>query len=526
MKEKILTNYSDEESVPFRSMEIEKISTGEKTIGSYSIQILDEMNYDWVFESKWKIAGQSLRMCAEFTIITLLYISRDVTVFLFTRSKGVEVAEALTAFSLAYTLFSFALPWSFSTLYMFQAAESFAAQNYVLVGKYTNKMNFLMICFGVIIIIFLSVVVPIVFDKMSSSPGAVEHLAAMSRWYCIAIIPLFISFTYMRLFPCINKLMIYIVILVQGCLAQMGLNFLLISNLEMIDFGIAWGFNVAVITNLIAFIGYFYYWKPVEQAIIPFWEGIFEDFWTFLIDSINVGTTIFLCYFSLNFLPYFSLILGDTSYTIVNMMVLLISMICLVSECLSIGNNILINYLIGKKRYETIVEVLLVNLSINLIYIVLVEVAFLSLFHRIISIFSSEDWILDIADSQKIPFFFASLFTNFHNILSETTIILGGKNFALISTAIGRFGLGLVLSLTLIFTNFGLSSILLGYTVGQLVTLIMNASYLLTLFSNNKKNLYITLLEISDFYEIQKRISDEADQKKKNKKERQNMGLV
>ena len=461
---------------------------------------VDPNDIDKFFSSNMSIIKKNISITIEFVIVISAVIGRDLIVFGFCRDKGFSITEALTAFTLINELFGGCVPYALTANYMYKSGEAYAAGNAKLFGELYNKTNFILLVVGSIMLILFCTAFPAVFGAISNNAEAVSHLTAMLRWMSIGIIFWFLQFVSMRYIGNINSL----VLTFSSFLAiaiQVAWSFIFIFWLDLVDFGAGMSLAIGFIVNFVFQFVYIQFWKPYPEAIIGIFDGIFTDFWAYFWDSIKIGFTIFLTYFSIDFIPYFGLIISDADYAVLNMMSILLLAFTMFTEGLNIGNNVLIAYCIGKQQYSNIRRVLTLTAIITTIYVVVVGGLCLGLFQYVVLLFTSEEYLIELATTQRVYFFFTMSTAAFHNLLSETILQCGGDTWGLISTIIGRFAINIILGLILIFRGFGISSVLLGFLVGQSVTLLMNGGYLIWLFKNNNKNLNSNMLNTKLYYE-------------------------
>lgn len=470
-----------------------------KIVNNYQSTIDDDLNY--IYDGPWPIAKNSMIIGLEYAIVFITTLSRDLICFAFCRDKGFAVVESVTAMSVIFDLFCCMLPWSVSSLYMYNAAEAYAAGNSKLLGILTNKLNFILLIFGISMSILFSTIVEPIYMGISTNLDATNHLTAIMRWVSVGLTFWYLQFSFVKYIGVIGKGFVGCVISLTSVGCQVLWLIIFIVGFNIIDLGVGGSISFGFLISF-TFKGiYIYIFKPHPESIINPLEGVFKDFWSFLCNSVYVGLTIFLTYFTIDFLPFFAIIISDESYTVMNMLVIVILFFTCVSEGLNIGNNVLVNYVIGKQTYPYIYNVFIVNLIIIAIYSITTAAVVSVLLNYICLLFTDDQSIIDIAANEKVYLFFTIILASFHTLFSETVLICGGETWGLISICVGRFGISISITLILIYTNFGPSSVLLGFIVGQVVTLLMNFSYMYYLFRNNYKQLNINMLIMSTRYD-------------------------
>lgn len=481
----------------------------------------DSNNMDYIYEGAWPIAKNSLQIGVEYAVIMICMLLKDLICFAFCRNKGFAVVESVTAMSIIFDLFSCVFPWAISTLYLYNASEAYSSNNGRLFGILTNKLNFILLISGLFMSLFFCILVYPIYSGISTNQEATDHLTAILRWVAVGNTFWYVQFTYLRLLGAIEKGHIATIVSLIALVFQAIWLIIFIEVLELVDFGVGGSISIGMIISTFGQMGYFYIWKPFPESIINIFEGIFTDFWSFFCSSLYVGLTIFLTYFTMDFIPFLAIIISDDAYTVMNMLVIVILFFTLVSEGLNIGNSVLLNYVIGKQTYSYIYNVFIVNIGLVAIYSLVAAALVLGLLNYICLLFTDDQRIIDLASEERVYLFFTIITASYHNIFSESTLACGGETWGLVSIVIGRFGINLTLTLTLIYTGYGKSSVLLGFIVGQTITIAMNASYMYYLFRNNNKQLNINMLEMSTRYDklFEPKIESEDLNNGKTKKE-------
>lgn len=466
--------------------------------------------FDDIFKSNYQIGKASLKIGGEFMIVMLSNAIKDFLLFIFCRSKGIDVVEAATALSVIYDMFCVALPWSLTTLYMYNSAEAYSSGNFRLLGILTNKMNFILLVLGVTVsILFCSIIEPI-YNHLSDRPGAVQNLSEMIRWTAIGTPFFYIQMCSTRYLGTIEKGYIVSICNIITVGSQILVLVVVVNILGNVNLGVGMGFSSGFIIMFALQYIYIYIFKPHPESVINIFEDVFKNILEFTCNAFIVGVSVFINYLTLDFIPFLALIVGDKEYTIMNIFIVLIISFSLVSDSLNVGNNIIINYVIGKKDYGYIKNVYLVNLVITLCYSLVVGGLLLGFFYYALSLFNDKEEFINEASEYRVLFFFSAILASIHNINSETVLACGGEKIGLYIMILGRLIITFSLSLIMIFTTGkAVSSLLISFIIGQSITLSLNIGYLIYLFKDCNKQLQINMLMLSTRYEDKPNKKDE-----------------
>lgn len=462
----------------------------------------EDFYFDKIISSSFEIGKASVKIGAEFMILMLSNALKDFLVFIFCRTKGFEIVEAVTSLSVIYDMFCISFPWSLTCLYMYNAAEAYANGNSRLLGILTNKMNFILLVFGVTMALLFCTMIEPIFDSISNEPLAVNNLKKMMRWMSIGTPFFYLQMCSTRYLGTIEKG--YIVSISSLITVGIQVIFLIIfvDVLDLVNFGVGFGFSIGFISGFVLQLLYTCIMKPHPESMINIFEGIFDNLFEFTCNVVVVGLTVFINYLTLDFIPFLALIIGDRDYTVMNIFIILIISFSLISESLNVGNNIIISYVIGKKKYEYVRKVYLVNLLISILYSLIVGGLLLGFLYYVLLMFIKDDNFASEAAEYRVLFFFSIVFANLHNINSETVLACGGENVGLANIIIGRLLISFFTSIMLIhITGNAVSSLLIGFIIGQIITLCLNIGYLINLFKDNNKQLHINMLKISTKYD-------------------------
>lgn len=465
-------------------------------------KLSNDDNLDINYSDYFEIGKKSLKIGVDFYIIMMLESIRVLLVFIVCRNKGIVYAETIGAMSLIYDMICVDLPWALSTLYLYSGSEAYSSNNGKLLGILSNKMNFYLFILGVFFSIMCCIIINPIYSVISDESLMVENLTGIMRYMSIGTPFWFMAQCGVRYLGIIEKSFYGIVFCAVSIIAQIIWLLIFVVGFDSIIFGIGFSFSVAFIVNYISQIIYIYWYKPHPESAINIFKGIFTNFWQFIIDSTFIGITVYINYFTIDFLPYLALIVSDKDYTMANILIILIIAFNLGSEGLNIGNNTMINYIIGRKNYNYIFNMFLVSSVFNFVYAIIFGGLFSVFLDQIMYLYVNDDTFSEKAGTYKVQFFFSLLISSYHNILSETVLVCGGEAWGLVSILVGRLFVNYSLGLGFIYFGFDcVTSLLLSFIIGQSVTLIMNGCYLGYIFKNKNKQLNINMLLLSTRYD-------------------------
>ena len=458
----------------------------------------------------WNIICSMTILIGEIIIVLMIEAVRDDIIFPFIRKREISITEAFSTLCLIFDVIKTALPFALTQGFGFLASKNYSSGNFKRLGRNFNKINFILLVSSIFFIFIFLVVLPPIFDSFIENPNTAANLSSMLRWLSIGLPFSYLKFGSMRYLNSINKGYIATLASISGLLVQIIFLFIFISHLNLVNFGISMSINLGMMTNF--FIQYFYilYWKPCSEAEeVPFTQGLFNNMWIFIKYTLTFGGIVYLSMFSFDFMSYLGLILGDNDYTVINFIAILLMIIFMISDAITSASNIMINYCIGLNEYSKVAKIFLYAVLINLFYVVLMLILCTTFYKDIFNYFTNNPALNYIALVEKTSFIILMIFTCYHSVLAETLSAIGGEVISLITTTFSRLILSSIIGIIFVKSyNYGISGILYGMVVGQIITLVINSIYMWLYLKNDSE---IFIKNIKEILEKEKKENEELD---------------
>jgi Na+-driven multidrug efflux pump len=313
----------------------------------------------------------------------------------------------------------------------------------------------------------------------------------MFLWLSLGTFFAYLQIGVMRFLNAIDKVHISLICTLIGSISQIIFLVGYYNTWELSAFALAMSININCFTAYIFQIIYIIIINPCPEASsLSATDGVTEDYWSFIKYTFVVGSMFFFTMLTFDMHPYIGLLLNVDSFVILNLLCILLLSFYVVCLGISAGNNLIINYLIGRKLYDRILQVFYTSIILVTIYSIIMSILFILFYENIVYMFTYKISFIYYFNSQKYYFIGCFLLMNYHCVVNETVSSLGGEKYSLISLFSGRVLISFVLGIVLIKTTvLGISSIFIGFIIGQVITLGCDTVYLYNLFKDGTDQL-------------------------------------
>lgn len=454
-----------------------------------STSTVDEYSYKSTIFKIFKIGGSII-------FAQLLGLIRYTLLYVFSRQYGLAVLTAVSTVTSLFSIITFGISWAFSQGYGFKASEYAGAQEYSKLGRLTNKAMFINIVIGTVLAILLAFCSKSIFSAFITDAETLSNIQSIFSSISLCTPLQFIQMVQLRYFLAIGYTSPLIIAAICGTIGELIALFIIVQLIGSVSFGLGLSFAIGqgVLVGYNAYV--FFFNNPSPASRLP-WDikDITNGMWNFVKYTIPLFTLIFLTYISYDLVPFLAFTISESAFATYGLIFTMLSFAIIFAEAIAAANNVLLNKAIGQKIEGYFFKIIYSTGIIILIYLLITIPIFIGTYHHLVGFFTTVEKAKTEAYSLKFWFIIAQTLLCFHPFISESITALGDEYFPIYTLIAGRFifSVGLTLLMTKVW-SLGVSSILISFSIGQLVILLVNSYRLYSLVSEITQTFHLNLI--------------------------------
>lgn len=351
------------ENIPFTSLSGKYNNNNEDNAdNSYKEELThDDKEYQIMLMNNNLVTYKLTLFSIQLMVILTLIQTKDLVIFPFvSRVRDAHLNEAFSTLAIIYHIVLVTIPLSLTQGYSYKAAETFSAKNFYHLGILTNKIYFTLIIVALLLSLMFVFFLGPYFSIILVNKTTVGNLTTMFLWLSLGTIFAYLQIGVMRFLNAIDKVHISLICTLIGSISQLIFLVVYYNTWDLSAFSLAMAININCFTAYCFQIIYIVVFNPCREASsLAATDGVTEDYWSFIKYTFLVGSMFFFTMLTFDMHSYIGLLLNVDSFVVLNLLCILLLSFYVVCLGISAGNNLLINYLIGRKLYDRILSVFL-----------------------------------------------------------------------------------------------------------------------------------------------------------------------
>lgn len=429
-------------------------------------------------------------------IVFLQFVVAEIVLIAFSKGGGSNTFQSLSSALPIYGIFSYSITFAFSLGYAIQAAKYYAAKEYRNFNILTLKGLVSGYILGVVVFIIVNIFASLFINSMLSDKELAANAIKVLRILSISIMLVSPFNFYFRYLSAIDK------ITPVTIMAIISFGFLIIFYListkvfQSYLIGLPVSLDIYFLVLFIQILLYYYFIDDTVKFNRIGFAEFSDNYFNFLKFSCLIGITIVISYISNQIVPIMGYLVDDKSVSMYSLIFQIFTFFTMICECFSLVGSIELNYYIGRKRFNDLHKILILNFSLITVILTLALIAIIIFYQNIITTLTSDKEIIERLISIKFQLCFCILFNGYQIFFVETLSSLNYAAAPLLITILCRYIIFISFCYIFVYgTSMGFLSIMNSLVISIILENLINGIVLFFKIKNSKDDIQMHKIE-------------------------------